>query len=84
MLRYNLLQGRLYQTGWTDISEIPNIDLLYPARKSLGAEAGKLPADIAGREYPGHVRHDDIPGALIPSVYFNYLEDRDASGIRRS
>ena len=29
------------------------------------------------------MRHDDIPGALIPSVYFNYLEDRDASGIKK-
>jgi uncharacterized protein YprB with RNaseH-like and TPR domain len=80
----NLLQGRFISNRLrTDISEIPNIDLLYPARKVWGLKLESCRLTSLEENILGHVRHDDIPGALIPSVYFNYLEDRDASGIKK-
>ena len=80
----NLLQTRLIANRLRlGISDIPNIDLLYPARRvwKLKLESCRLVS--LEENILGHVRHDDIPGSMIPAVYFDYLEDRDASAIKR-
>jgi len=80
----NLLQSRfIFNRIKANISDRPNIDLLYPARKvwKLKLESCRLSSleeNILGRK-----RHDDIPGALIPSVYFEYLDTGDATEIKR-
>lgn len=80
----NLLQGRYISNRMRmDISEVPNIDLLYPARRVWGLKLESCRLVSLEENILGHVRHDDIPGALIPAVYFNYLDDRDASGIKK-
>ena len=57
--------------------------MLYPARRvwKLKLESCRLVS--LEENILGHVRHDDIPGSMIPAVYFDYLEDRDASAIKR-
>lgn len=58
--------------------EWPHLDLLHPARRiwkhrlpSCGL--GALESAVFGLE-----RELDVPGALIPELYFRYLRDRDA------
>ncbi|HEY8348539.1 MAG TPA: ribonuclease H-like domain-containing protein, partial [Clostridia bacterium] len=80
----NILQSRFISNRLrTDISGIPNIDLLFPARRVWGMKLESCRLSSLEENILGHVRHDDIPGSLIPAVYFKYLEDRDASEIKR-
>ncbi len=65
------------------IREMPNFDLLYPARKIWkGAYENcrlvTLEARLLGME-----REDDIPSEWIPSLYFEYVQTGDARRIHR-
>jgi len=56
---------------------LPHLDLLYPARRvwrpvTDSCRLGDLEAAILGLE-----REDDVPGALIPQLYFNYVRTQD-------
>ncbi|MCX8118643.1 MAG: ribonuclease H-like domain-containing protein [Desulfobacterota bacterium] len=67
----------------TRIREIPNFDLLYPSRKIWrGAYENcrlvTLEARLLGME-----REEDVPSEWIPSLYFEYLQTRDARKIHR-
>jgi uncharacterized protein YprB with RNaseH-like and TPR domain len=56
----------------------PHLDLLHPARRIW---KHRLPSCALGnleREVLGIHRVGDIPGALIPDLYFRYLRDGDA------
>lgn len=80
----NILQSRFISNRIrADISGMPNIDLLFPARRVWGLKLESCRLASLEENILGHVRHDDIPGSLIPAVYFNYLDDRDASEIKR-
>ncbi len=80
----NLLQSRFISNRMRpSFSDMPNIDLLYPARRVWGLKLESCRLSSLEENVLGQVRHDDIPGALIPSVYFKYLDDRDASEIVR-
>lgn len=63
----------------TPLTGTPHLDLLYPARRLWRARLercnlGTLETAILGRE-----RHGDVPGALIPGLYFDYLRTGDAA-----
>ncbi|MBI3244842.1 MAG: ribonuclease H-like domain-containing protein [Chloroflexi bacterium] len=67
-----------------DLASFPNLDLLHPARRlwrgryencSLGTLEGAV-LGLARTE-------DDVPGALIPQMYVNYLHTGDASEMLR-
>ncbi|MCX7709685.1 MAG: ribonuclease H-like domain-containing protein [Clostridia bacterium] len=81
---WNLLLTRFTSNRIRPVLKTPvHLDLLYPSRtlwklKLESCRLGSLEENILG-EY----RIDDIPGALIPSVYFKYLDDRDASEIKK-
>lgn len=80
----NLLQSRFISNRLRfALSDMPDIDLLYPARRVWGLKLESCRLSSLEENVLGQVRHDDIPGALIPSVYFKYLDDRDASEIVR-
>ncbi len=80
----NLLQSRFISNRLRySFSDMPSIDLLYPARRVWGLKLESCRLSSLEENVLGQVRHDDIPGALIPSVYFKYLDDRDASEIVR-
>jgi uncharacterized protein YprB with RNaseH-like and TPR domain len=59
-------------------SDAPHFDLLHAARRiwrgAYDCSLQSLEARVLGCE-----REGDIPGALIPSVFFEYLRRRDAS-----
>lgn len=80
----NLLQSRFISNRLRPFfRELPNVDLLYPARRVWGLKLESCRLSSLEENVLGEYRSDDIPGALIPTVYFKYLEDRDASDIQR-
>lgn len=80
----NLLQSRFISNRYRpSFSTMPNLDLLYPARKVWGLKLESCRLSSLEENILGEFREDDIPGAQIPSVYFKYLEDRDAGEIKR-
>lgn len=78
----NLLQSRFISNRFRPrFGDNPHLDLLYPARRVWGLKLESCRLSSLEENVLGERREDDIPGALIPSVYFKYLEDRNASEI---
>lgn len=79
----NLIETRyIYNHIKPPSKEIFHMDLLYPSRNIWrhGLESCSLTSleENILKEY----RVDDIPGYAIPSVYFKYLTDRDATELK--
>lgn len=80
----NLLQSRFISNRLRpSFREMPNIDLLYPSRRVWELKLESCRLSSLEENVLGEYRCDDIPGAMIPAVYFKYLEDSDASDIKR-
>ncbi|MEN6316519.1 MAG: ribonuclease H-like domain-containing protein [Clostridiaceae bacterium] len=80
----NLLQSRFISNRLKpSFRDLPNLDLLYPSRRIWGLKLENCRLASLEENVLGEYRADDIPGAQIPSVYFKYLDDRDASDIKR-
>jgi len=80
----NLLQSRFISNRFRpSFRDFPNVDLLYPSRRVWGLKLESCRLSSLEESILGQYRQDDIPGAQIPSVYFKYVEDRDASEIKR-
>jgi uncharacterized protein YprB with RNaseH-like and TPR domain len=80
----NLLQSRFISNRFRPFfKDLPNLDLLYPARRTWGLKLESCRLVSLEENILGEIRIDDIPGELIPFVYFKYLDDRDASEIKR-
>lgn len=58
-----------------------HLDLLFPSRRIWRLKLESCRLSSLEEKILGEYRADDIPGAMIPSVYFKYLEDRDATDI---
>ncbi len=61
------------------LPELPHLDLLYPARRlwrpvTQSCRLMQLEAEILGL-----TRQDDIPGYLIPQLYFDFVRTGDAA-----
>jgi tetratricopeptide (TPR) repeat protein len=65
------------------LSEIPHLDLLHPARNLWKARLDRCRLTDLENMLLGHEREDDVPGELIPSLYFDYIRSKDASHIFR-
>ena len=80
----NLLQSRFISNRFRPhFSDSPHLDLLYPARRVWGLKLESCRLSSLEENVLGEHREDDIPGAMIPSVYFKYLEDKNASEIEK-
>ncbi len=79
LLRNRLLLNRL------DTGAIPetHFDLLYPARRLWKLRLGSCRLSRLEEELLGVCREDDLPGALVPQTYFQYLKDRRFDPIER-
>ena len=72
----NRLRGRLL--------DVPHIDLLPPARRLYRARLGSCALGSLEQNLLGlHRTQDDVPGWLIPSLYYNYLRTGDARELTR-
>ena len=65
------------------LSEFPHFDLLHPARSLWKARLDRC--RLTDLEYVllNLERDEDVPGELIPSLYFDYVRTRDASRVFR-
>lgn len=64
--------------------DLAHIDLLPPARRLFRARLGSCSLGALEQNLLGVRRsHDDVPGWLIPSLYYDYLRSGDASQLIR-
>ena len=81
---WNLLQTRYtFNRLKIPIKQIMHMDLLYPSRRIWKFKLESCALSSLEENILGEYRVNDIPGAMIPSVYFKYLVDRDAREIKR-
>jgi uncharacterized protein YprB with RNaseH-like and TPR domain len=81
---WNILQSRfIYNRIALGLPEPIHVDLLFPSRMIWKAVLESCRLVSLEENILGEFRYDDIPGALIPSVYFKYLDDRDAADIKK-
>ncbi|MDQ6747860.1 MAG: ribonuclease H-like domain-containing protein [Candidatus Dormibacteraeota bacterium] len=74
-----VVEGRLLLSRRkADCLHRPHLDLLHPARRLYKARLGACNLQNVEAMVLGQDRGDDIPGYLIPEMYFSYLRDRDA------
>lgn len=66
-----------------DALALPHLDLLYPARRIWKRSLQSCRLSNLERELLGLERTDDVPGELIPGIYFRYLETRDPGRMER-
>lgn len=65
------------------IREMPNLDLLFPARRIWKGAYENCRLITLESRLLGIEREDDIPSEWIPSLYFEYLKTKDARKIYR-
>jgi len=60
-----------------------HLDLLRPARRVWAPRLADCRLLTLEREVLGLVREEDVPGALIPALYFDFLRSRRAAPLAR-
>ncbi len=78
-----LLETRfvLARRRWPE--HLPHLDLLRPSRRVWTARFADCRLLTLEREVLGLEREDDVPGALIPALYFDFLRSRRAAPLVR-
>lgn len=81
---WNILLSRFAFNKIKNSLEDPlHIDLLHPSRRIWKLKLESCRLSVLEEHILCEYRTDDIPGAMIPSVYFKYLDDRNASDLKR-
>jgi uncharacterized protein YprB with RNaseH-like and TPR domain len=62
---------------------VPHLDLLAPARRLWSARLADCRLGTVEQHVLRFARPDDLPGALIPSVYFDYLRRKQPGELPR-
>jgi uncharacterized protein YprB with RNaseH-like and TPR domain len=74
-----LLQTRfVYSSMPTRIETLPHLDLLHFSRRIWKDRIGSCSLSNVESQILGVRRIGDVPGSLIPSIYFEYLRTRNA------
>lgn len=72
-----LLKGRfIYHQMKKDLSFV-HVDLLHPARRYYKRRLASCNLGSIEEEVLGFVRENDIPGELVPELFFSYVQDKD-------
>jgi len=74
LLRTRFVTARLR----VDLDSRPHLDLLHAARRIWKRRLGDCSLNNIERNVLDVVRRGDVPGSLIPQLYFDYLGSRDA------
>jgi len=64
-------------------ASLPHLDLLKPARRVWTGWLSDCRLATLESTVLGLAREDDVPGAFIPLIYFDYLRSRRAAPLRR-
>jgi uncharacterized protein len=65
------------------LAQAPHLDLLHPARRLWKARLESCRLQSLESALLGVRRHGDIPGELIPQIYFDYVRQRDPRSLFR-
>lgn len=75
----NILSSRFVLSRMkSDCLQKPHLDLLFAARRFWRRRLSDCSLGSVEREILGFSRRNDVPGFLIPSLYFEYLRTKDA------
>lgn len=75
-----LLQTRHQMVGIKDpFANKPHVDLLHPSRAIWKKRLSSCSLQSIESHIFNFVREDDIPGEMIPEIYFNFVRKGDAS-----
>lgn len=78
-----LLQTRFMMNRMrVDLEDLPHLDLLHLCRRVWGAGLSDCRLETLETEVLGRPRNDDTPGWLVPQIYFRFLRNGDASGLK--
>ena len=79
-----LMESRYIMSGMKMSLKDPyHFDLLYPARRLWKRRLESCSLSTVEREILKVSRDDDVPGHLIPEIYFRYLRTKDARAIKQ-
>ncbi len=78
-----LLRNRFVMNRMCTPELPPHLDLLHCARRILRRRLRSVRLVELEREVLGMYREDDVSGALIPQLYFDYLDSGDVSPIAK-
>lgn len=62
----------------TSLADLPHLDLLHCARRLWKVRLQDCSLDSLETNILGIYRENDVPGSIIPSLYFRYLQEEDA------
>jgi uncharacterized protein YprB with RNaseH-like and TPR domain len=79
LLESRLIYSRLGTIHWEDT----HLDLLHLSRRLWRKRLESCSLSCIEKNILSHIRKDDIPGSLIPDIYFEYLESRDIDMMNR-
>ncbi len=78
ILRSRFILARMEQ----DFADLPHLDLLFSARRLWRRRLGDCSLSNIEKEILHFHRSGDIPGFLIPGLYFDYLRSRDGESLK--
>ena len=79
-----LMESRYIMSGMKMNLEDPgHFDLLYPARRLWKRRLEDCSLSTVEREILKVNRFNDVPGYLIPQIYFKYLQTKDARALKQ-
>ncbi len=80
-----VLQTRFICAGYQDIplARAPHLDLLYPARRLWRKRLASCALSSLESNVLGLTRDSDVPGWMIPELYFDYLRFGDVEPLRQ-
>ncbi|MBT9583195.1 ribonuclease H-like domain-containing protein [bacterium] len=77
-----LLQTRLMMNRIRyDLEEIPHLDLLPISRRLWSNALENCKLETLEHQLLGLPRHGDVPGWMVPQLFFRYLQTGDARGL---
>ena len=79
-----LMESRYIMSGMKmNLEVLGHFDLLYPARRLWKRRLESCSLSTVEREILKVNRFDDVPGYLIPEIYFKYLKTKDARALKQ-
>jgi uncharacterized protein YprB with RNaseH-like and TPR domain len=80
-----VLQTRFICGGYREmpLAQAPHLDLLYPARRLWRKRLASCALSSLETNILGLIRESDVPGWMIPGLYFDYLRYGEAQPLRQ-
>ena len=78
-----LMESRFIMSGIEmNLKDPAHLDLLYPVRRLWKKRLENCSLSTVERDILGVYRENDVPGYLVPEIYFRYLKTKDAREIK--